>query len=101
MATSKTKGTNAKIKQLKGIKAEKVTDEQLKRIQETVTSINKGHMDVGKLETNKHALMHQISGHQEVLQGLQNELEKEYGTVDININDGTINYTKENVEANS
>jgi hypothetical protein len=95
------KGTNTKIKELKGIKADKVTDEQLKRIQETVSSINKGQMEVGKLETNKHALIHQISGYQEALQTLQNELEKEYGTVDININDGTINYTKENGEANS
>jgi len=91
----------AKTKKVVDLKPTKVTDEQLKRIQETVTSINKGHMDVGKLETNKHALMHQISGHQEVLQGLQNELEKEYGTVDININDGTINYTKENGQADS
>ena len=30
MAKTKTKGTNAKIKELKGIKPEKVTDEKLK-----------------------------------------------------------------------
>jgi hypothetical protein len=101
MATTKVKGTSKKIKELKGIKPTKVTDEQLKRIQETVSSINKGQMEVGKLETNKHALIHKISGYQEALQVLQNELEKEYGTVDININDGTINYSKENGEANS
>ena len=45
--------------------------------------------------------MHQVSASQEVLHSLQTELEKEYGTVDININDGTINYTKENGEADS
>ena len=44
--------------------------------------------------------MHQVSASQEVLQTLQTELEKEYGTVDININDGTINY-KEDGEVNS
>jgi hypothetical protein len=91
----------AKTKKVVDLKPTKVTDEQLKRIQDTVSSINKGQMEVGKLETNKHALIHQISGYQEALQVLQNELEKEYGTVDININDGTINYTKENGEANS
>ena len=91
----------AKTKKVVDLKPTKVTDEQLKRIQETVSSINKGQMEVGKLETNKHALIHQISGYQEALQVLQNELEKEYGTVDININDGTINYSKENGEANS
>ena len=41
--------------------------------------------------------MHQINGIQEELGKLQTELEKEYGTVDINIQDGTINY---DVEAN-
>ena len=91
----------AKTKKVVDLKPTKVTDEQLKRIQDTVSSINKGQMEVGKLETNKHALIHQISGYQEALQVLQNELEKEYGTVDININDGTINYSKENGEANS
>ena len=91
----------AKTKKVVDLKPTKVTDEQLKRIQNTVSSINKGQMEVGKLETNKHALIHQISGYQEALQVLQNELEKEYGTVDININDGTINYTKENGEADS
>jgi len=91
----------AKTKKVVDLKPAKVTDEQLKRIQETVSSINKGQMEVGKLETNKHALIHQISRYQEALQVLQNELEKEYGTVDININDGTINYSKENGEANS
>ena len=100
MATTKVKGTSKKIKELKGIKPEKVTDDQLKRIQETVSVINRAHSEIGTLETKKHALMHQVSASQEVLHTLQTELEKEYGTVDININDGTINY-KEDGEANS
>ena len=100
MATTKVKGTSRKIKELKGIKPEKVTDAQLKRIQETVSVINRAHSEIGSIETKKHALMHQVSTSQEVLQTLQTELEKEYGTVDININDGTINY-KEDGEVNS
>ena len=100
MATTKVKGTSRKIKELKGIKPEKVTDEQLKRIQETVSIINRAHSEIGSIETKKHALMHQVSASQEVLHTLQTELEKEYGTVDINVNDGTINY-KEDGEVNS
>ncbi len=100
MATTKVKGTSKKIKELKGIKPEKVTDAQLKRIQETVSVINRAHSEIGTIETKKHTLMHQVSTSQEVLQTLQAELEKEYGTVDININDGTINY-KEDGEVNS
>jgi len=100
MATTKVKGTSRKIKELKGIKPEKVSDEQLKRIQETVSVINRAHSEIGSLETKKHALMHQVSASQEVLHTLQAELEKEYGTVDININDGTINHNEDG-KANS
>ena len=100
MATTKVKGTSKKIKELKGIKPERVTDAQLKRIQETVSVINRAHSEIGTIETKKHALMHQVSASQETLHVLQTELEKEYGTVDININDGTINY-KEDGEVNS
>ena len=39
MATTKTKGTNAKIKELKGAKPEKITDEQLKKVQDAVNGI--------------------------------------------------------------
>tara|TARA_R110002012_G_scaffold244715_1_gene419691 strand:+ start:2268 stop:2573 length:306 start_codon:yes stop_codon:yes gene_type:complete len=101
MATTKVKGTSRKIKELKGIKPEKVTDKQLEAIQETVSVINRAHSEIGSLETKKHALMHQVSSSQEMLHTLQDQLEKEYGTVDININDGTINYREEDGKANS
>ena len=101
MATTKVKGTSRKIKELKGIKPEKVTDKQLEAIQETVSVINRAHSEIGSLETKKHALMHQVSSSQEMLHTLQDQLEKEYGTVDININDGTINYREEDDKANS
>ena len=101
MATTKVIGTSKKIKELKGIKPEKVTDKQLEAIQETISVINRAHSEIGSLETKKHALMHQVSSSQEMLHTLQNQLEKEYGTVDININDGTINYPKEDGKTNS
>jgi len=43
-------------------------------------------------------MLHSIAREQDELTLLQNELEKEYGTIDINITDGTINYP-ENGEA--
>ena len=99
MAKIKTKGTNAKIKELKGIKPEKVTDEQLKKVQNTVNSLNRSQLDIGSMEVRKHEVMHQIAGLRDELTVLQGEFEKEYGTFDINIQDGTINYPKENGEA--
>jgi len=93
-----TKGTNAKIKELKGIKPEKITDEQLAKVQEAVNSINRAQLEVGSLEIKKHEMMHGIAGLREGLTVLQTEFEKDYGTFDINIQDGTINYP-ENGEA--
>ena len=99
MATSKTKGTNAKIKELKGVKPEKITDEQLKKVQDTVNSLNRSQLEIGSIEIKKHEMMHQIAGLRDGLTVLQSEFEKEYGTFDINIQNGTINYP-ENGEVN-
>ena len=93
-----TKGTNAKIKELKGIKPEKITDEQLKKVQDTVNNINRAQLEIGSVELKKHEMMHQIAGLRDELALLQTEFDKEYGTFDINIQDGTINYS-EDVEA--
>ena len=101
MATTKVKGTSKKIKELKGIKPEKITDEQLKKVQDTVNTLNRSQLDIGSMEVKKHELMHQIAGLRDELTMLQGEFEKEYGTFDINIQDGTINYPEENGEVNS
>ena len=93
------KGTNAKIKELKGIKPEKITDEQLKKVQDTVNNINRSQLEIGSLELRKHEMMHNIAGIRDELTLLQGEFEKDYGTFDINIQDGTINYP-ENGEVN-
>ena len=94
------KGTNAKIKELKGIKPEKITDEQLKKVQDTVNNINRAQLEIGSIELKKHEMMHQIAGLRDELTLLQGEFEKEYGTFDINIQDGTINY-EDDVKADS
>ena len=98
MATTKTKGTNSKIKELKSIKPEKITDEELKKVQETVNGLNRAQLEIGSMELKKHELMHQVAGLRDELTVLQGEFEKEYGTFDINIQDGLINYP-ENGEA--
>ena len=98
MATTKVKGTSKKIKELKGIKPEKITDEQLQKVQDTVNSINRTQLELGSMEIKKHEMMHSIAALRESLTALQAEFEKDYGTFDINIQDGTINYP-ENGEA--
>ena len=100
MVKTKTKGTNAKIKELKGIKPEKITDEQLKKVQDTVNNLNRSQLEIGSMELRKHELLHSIVGLRDELKLLQSEFEKDYGTFDINIQDGTINYSEENGEVN-
>ena len=86
------KNTSKKIKELKGIKPEKITAEQLDKVQSTVNNINRAQLEIGSVELKKHEMMHQIAGLRDELTLLQGEFEKEYGTFDINIQDGTINY---------
>ena len=81
-------------------KPEKVTEEQLSKIQSIVDRINQAQMNIGQLESRKHQLLHQIAGVNDELTLTQNELQEQYGTNDINIMDGVINYPKENGEVN-
>ena len=83
-----------------GIKPEKITKEQLDRVQDSVNKINRAQLELGSMELKKHEMMHNIAGFRDELTLLQNEFEQEYGTFDINIQDGTINYEKENGEVN-
>ena len=82
-------------------KAEKITDEQLKKVQDTVNSMNRAQLEIGSFESKKHNLLHHVFTLQEKINSMQVELEKIYGTADINIQDGTINYEKENGQADS
>ena len=79
-------------------KAEKITDEQLKKVQDTVNNLNRSQMEVGHMESRKYELLHGISGLRDDLTTLQLEFQKEYGTFDINVENGTINYPSENGE---
>ena len=95
----KKSNTSRVIKKLKGIKPEKITNEQLEKVQNAVNTINRAQLEIGSIEVKKHEIMHRIAGLRDELTVLQSEFEKEYGTFDVNIQDGTINYPKENGEA--
>jgi hypothetical protein len=94
------KNTSKKIKELKGIKPEKITDEQLEKVQTLINDINRSQMELGQMETKKHAILHHISSLQEAVGVVRDEFEKEYGTSDVNIQDGIINYA-DDVKADS
>ena len=60
--------------------------------------MNRAQLEIGTMELKKHEMLHGISGLREELVVLQKQLEKDYGTFDVNIVNGTINYP-ENGEA--
>ena len=86
--------TKEKVIDLKP-KAEKVTQEELTRLQTVVNRINSVQFRIGQVESQKHEMLHQHSQLQGQVIKLQNELSESYGTFDVNLEDGTINYPKD------
>ena len=90
------KNTTNKIKELRGEKPTKISNEQLNELQKTINVLNKAQMQIGVLHTNIHQLSHHVAEMNDKLTLMQSEFEKEYGTFDVNISDGTINYEQTN-----
>ena len=82
----------AKKEKIKDLKPNKISDEKLIEVQKVVQKINTSQMELGQIETRKHSILHYIASVSDELTRLRSELEEEYGTDDINIQDGTIRY---------
>ena len=89
-----------KTPKVKDLRPEKITDEQLKKVQKTVNNINRSQLEIGSMEALKHEILHSIAVSRDELKVLQSEFEKDYGTVDIDVQTGIINYSQENGEVN-
>ena len=89
------KNTVKKIKELKGEKPTKISNEHLSKMQEIINNLNRGQMEIGSLETRKYGLLNHVASFQNDLASLQEELSKEYGTANINIHTGEINYDEQ------
>ena len=82
----------AKRKTPKAKKPSKITNDELNKVQSIIDNINRAQLEIGSFETKKHNLLHHVFTMQQNLRDMQLGLEKSYGTADINIEDGTINY---------
>ena len=67
----------------------KISQEHLEELQKSVSDINQVALQIGNLELQKHALLHQGVELQSDLQKFQVKLEDKYGKVSINIQDGS------------
>ena len=72
-------------------KVDKISDEHLKELQGILNITNNLQFNIGKLEGQKHSLLHELSITQNRVIEMQDKLSKEYGTYDVNVIDGTIN----------
>ena len=74
---------------------EKITETELKDLQELIGQLNQSQLQVGQLETQKVSLLNGVADLQGKLKTFQDVLEQNYGKVSINITDGSIQELEE------
>ena len=67
----------------------KITDEQLETIKEHQNKTNSILNQVGYLESQKHGLLHELAGVNQDQEKFKKELEDNYGSININLEDGS------------
>jgi hypothetical protein len=67
----------------------KISEEQLKKIQAQVKVRSQLVNDIGAVEAQKHELLHALNNVMEKTKETADELEKEYGKININLEDGS------------
>ena len=82
-------------------KAEKINEQQLAKLQATIKSMDQFTSDIGRMEIQKQAAVRSMERLSNDINTMRIEFAKEYGTDDINIQDGVINYPQENGEVNT
>ena len=76
-------------------KVDKISPEHLAKLQEIVNKINRLQFDIGRIESQKHGALHQLAKTQDEIAIQQDILMNEYGSYDVSLEDGTINWPEE------
>ena len=66
----------------------KITDEQLKKVVEQNKQLEETVVEIGVLESKKHALLHNVAELNTALEESKKELEEEYGSISIDLKTG-------------
>ncbi len=66
-----------------------ITAEELKQVKEQQSELGTVVNQIGQLEANKHSLLHKIAGINERIEDTKKQLEEKYGSININLEDGT------------
>ena len=78
------------------LKAEKINEQELAKLQATIKTIDSLTVDVGRMEVQKFGLMKAMGNVRQDIETMRQEFNGKYGTDNINIQDGTIGYPPEN-----
>ncbi len=76
---------------------QKITEKELNSIYEVQNALNKTINQIGLAETEKHALLHQVAGLNQDQENIKKELEDKYGSINIDLNDGSYTVIEEEV----
>ena len=79
-------------------KPEKITNEELNKMQNLVDGINRSKIGLGSMEMEKHRILHNIAGLEDQIRLFREEMKKSYGTDNVSIDTGIINYEDEQTD---
>ena len=75
-------------------RVEKISDEHLGRLKQLVNGVNALTNQIGRAEIHKHELLHKLAIVHDEVSLYQDTLMKEYGSYDVNVVTGEINWPK-------
>jgi allophanate hydrolase subunit 1 len=78
--------------------SKKLTQEELKELQEAVNGMNNLQLQIGGLEAQKHELLHSMETAKSTLAEVQKKLEDIYGQVSVDISTGDIKENESSTE---
>ncbi|MEK6265386.1 MAG: hypothetical protein N2B06_11565 [Clostridium sp.] len=76
----------------------KIKEEHLVKVRDHQAKISKSLLDIGFVESKKHSLLHDLAEFNKEVELFKQELEQEYGSVNINLEDGTFEEIKKDGE---
>jgi hypothetical protein len=75
-----------------------ITDSELKIVRDQQDKINRILAEIGYQESKKHSLLHDLAQSNEYVDATKKELEEKYGSININLTDGSWQRVEKDVE---
>lgn len=75
-----------------------ITQEQLETITNQQKDLNTLLTNIGLIETQKHGFLHQLKDVNKAIEDFKNELQLQYGAININLSDGSYTLMEEPTE---